>query len=114
MTVRVNPAGAGYSRFPANAHVSLPRIAGHRDGDSTELSGRRLYGELPAMRGSVKRLAPRPARATLTLTSQAALPTERAGEARVLAGGLTFLDGTPIVGAPIMVQARSVTSEAKS
>ena len=47
MTVRVNPAGAVYSRFPANARVSLPRIAGHRDGDSTDCPGDALYGELP-------------------------------------------------------------------
>ena len=50
VTVRVNPAGAVYSRFPANARVSLPRIAGHRDGDSTDCPGDALYGELPAMR----------------------------------------------------------------
>ncbi|MDQ6811004.1 MAG: N-acetylmuramoyl-L-alanine amidase, partial [Actinomycetota bacterium] len=39
VTVRVNPAGAVYSRFPANARVSLPRVAGHRDGDSTDCPG---------------------------------------------------------------------------
>jgi hypothetical protein len=108
VTVRVNPAGAVYSRFPANARVSLPRIAGHRDGDSTDCPGDALYRELPAMRQSVRRLAPRPARATLTLLSQPAPPNQAAGEAHVLAGSLTFLDGTPIAGAPIMVQARSV------
>ena len=50
MTVRVKPAGAVYSRFPAGAHVSLPRIAGHRDGDSTDCPGDALYGELPSIR----------------------------------------------------------------
>ena len=50
VTVRVNPAGARYSRFPAGAHVSLPRIAGHRDGDSTDCPGNVLYGELPRIR----------------------------------------------------------------
>ena len=49
VTVRVNPAGAVYSRFPASAHVPLPRIAGHRDGDSTDCPGDALYGELPAI-----------------------------------------------------------------
>ena len=39
VTVRVNPAGAVYSRFPANARVSLARISGHRDGDSTNCPG---------------------------------------------------------------------------
>ena len=46
VTVKVNPAGASYSRFPANARVSLPHIAGHRDGDTTECPGDVLYGEL--------------------------------------------------------------------
>ena len=50
VTVEVDPAGARYSRFPAGAHVSLPHIAGHRDGDSTECPGNVLYGELPAIR----------------------------------------------------------------
>jgi hypothetical protein len=108
VTVRVNPAGALYSRFPANARVPLPHIAGHRDGDHTDCPGNGLYGELPAIRQSVKRLAPRPARATLTLSSQAA-PANPVAGAPLLAGGLELLDGAPIVGAPIMLQARSVT-----
>jgi N-acetylmuramoyl-L-alanine amidase len=75
VTVRVDPAGASYSRFPGGAHVSLPRIAGHRDADSTECPGDVLYGELPSMRPRVARLAGHPARATL------ALQTPRAVEA---------------------------------
>lgn len=67
VTVRVDPAGAVYSRFPAGAHVSLPRIAGHRDGDSTDCPGDALYGQLPAIRARVRQLAPRPTRATLML-----------------------------------------------
>ena len=35
------------------ARVSLPRIAGHRDGDSTDCPGDALYGELPRIRRSV-------------------------------------------------------------
>jgi len=124
VTVQVNPAGAIYSRFPANARVSLPRIAGHRDGDTTDCPGDAFYGELPAIRPSVGRLAPTPARATLTLSAQAApsgqgAPTEPTAPtpneatppatASTLAGSLALLDGTPIAGAPIVVQARSVS-----
>ena len=54
VTVRVNPAGARYSRFPANARVPLPRIAGHRDADSTDCPGDVLYGELPGIRPGVR------------------------------------------------------------
>jgi hypothetical protein len=115
VSVRVNPAGAIYSRYPAGARVSLPRIAGHRDGDSTDCPGDVLYGELPAIRRRVRTLAHRPARATLALlpapAPAPAPPSATApapGEARVLAGTLALLDGTPLAGAPIAVQARSV------
>jgi hypothetical protein len=124
VTVQVNPAGAIYSRFPANARVSLPRIAGHRDGDTTDCPGDALYGELPAIRPSVGHLAPSPARATLVLSGQG--PQSRPGApahptaplpgqatppatASALTGSLALLDGTPLAGAPVVVQARSVS-----
>jgi hypothetical protein len=105
VTVKVNPAGAVYSRFPANAHVSLPRIAGHRDGDSTDCPGNVLYGELSSIRSAVTQLAPRPVRATLELST---LSSEPAVPLPTLTGALTFLDGTPIEGAKILLQARTV------
>jgi N-acetylmuramoyl-L-alanine amidase len=127
VTVKVNPAGAIYSRFPANARVPLPRIAGHRDGDSTDCPGNVLYGELPAIRMAVAGLAARPVRATLALgTAEApvtapttpgapAAPPESPAPAvttapiPMLVGALSFLDGTPIVGATVLLQARSVS-----
>jgi len=130
VTVRVDPAGARYSRFPAGAHVSLPHIAGHRDADATECPGNALYGDLPALRRSVQQLAGRPARVTLSLTAATAVPPgtgqPSAGEPNTgepstgapvtaepspptLTGALEFLEGTPIAGAPIEVQVRSVS-----
>jgi hypothetical protein len=110
--VRVNPAGAVYSRFPAGAHVWLAHIAGHRDGDSTDCPGDAFYGQLPRLREAVHALAPRPARATLALvpaTAPAAAPA--AGERPwALSGSLTYLDGTPIAGAPLSLQLRGVAS----
>jgi len=128
--VKVNPAGAAYSRFPANAIVSLPRIAGHRDGDATECPGDRLYRELPAVRRRVRALAGRPARLTLALAAQpapapggsdaqgvvpvpgaSAAPqgTDPTSAAHAPAGTLAFLDGAPIAGATVLVQARTVS-----
>jgi hypothetical protein len=124
VTVKVNPAGASYSRFPANARVSLPRIAGHRDGDATECPGNVLYGELPAIRTGVRKLAPNPARATLVLTTPAVVPETQAtpesgsptapantppGQAQVLSGVVELLDDTPLNGAPVLIQARTVS-----
>ncbi len=181
--VVVDPAGAVYSRFPANAHVSLPRVAGHRDADTTDCPGNVLYGELPAIRTRVATLAGRPARLTLALApapapsasappapSSAPVPTappapaappapspasqpapattstpepapagaqqstpdaappgqslatgEGAAEeqnapqaptsgSQQLAGTLSYLDGAPVVGAPVLLQERRVSN----
>jgi hypothetical protein len=138
VNVRVNPAGAAFSRFPAGAHVSLPRIAGHRDADTTDCPGSVLYGELPLLRSHAERLAGRPAVATLALSGPVApsslsspagatAPGEQtpaapssagprtaprgpqSSQTSVLTGRLTRLDGTPIAGAPMTIQARNVS-----
>ncbi len=113
LTVRVNPAGAGYSRYPANARVSLPRIAGHRDADSTDCPGDALYRELGGIRASVRRLAPQPVLATIALTpppsAAAPAPAGAAAGARAgLAGSVTLLGGAPVAGAIVQIQARAV------
>jgi hypothetical protein len=105
VTVRVNPAGAIYSRFPARSRVSLPRIAGHRDADSTNCPGNALYGELPGLRRATKGLAGKVAR--LTLAAQ----RDEGGAIVALSGALRWLGGTAeaggIAGAPIQLQART-------
>jgi hypothetical protein len=120
--VRVNPAGAAYSRFPGGAHVRLPHIAGHRDADSTDCPGGALYHQLAGIRRGVQRLAPLPARATLALAPASSLgapasspgpPTAPAAPppapaAPSLTGRLALLDGRPIAGAQIKLEARSV------
>jgi hypothetical protein len=120
--VRVNPAGAIYSRFPAGAHVSLEHISGHRDGDSTNCPGDALYAQLPALRDSVHELAPSPARATLALLAGApGAPAPAAGQgapgARAgsqLAGSLTLLDGTPLAGAQVELQLRGTARRGRA
>lgn len=101
VTVKVNPAGAVYSRFPANAHVSLRRISGHRDADSTDCPGDVLYGELGGIRSAVSGLARWPVQATL-------LPGPATATGPAVAGGLRFLDGSPIAGAKVLLQLRRV------
>jgi hypothetical protein len=118
VTVHVNPAGAVYSRFPANAPVSLPRIAGHRDADTTDCPGDVLYRQLPAIRPRVRALAPRPVLATLALTPAAAAEPPPAPGTPVASGGLAgtlgFLRGAPIGGATVQIQARSVTNRGEA
>jgi uncharacterized protein with LGFP repeats len=132
--VKVNPAGSIYSRFPANARVSLPRIAGHRDADSTDCPGNVLYGQLPGVRAAVDLLARRPLRATLGLAAAPArasstwtpapetpatpaaptpavpIPTAPSQATReLLTGTVSYLDGAPVTDATVLVQAREVS-----
>ncbi len=114
--VSVNPAGASYSRYPANAHVSLPRVAGHRDGDSTDCPGNVLYGELKKIRARVSEMAGRVAVATLAASQPPSpQPTQEpqapSGETVLLSGSLSYRAEPmplPVAGAPILIQARSV------
>jgi hypothetical protein len=117
--VRVNPAGAIYTRFRGGARVWLPHIAGHRDGDSTDCPGDAFYHQLPALRRGVRALAPAPALATLALIRSAApAPAAPAGTPPVpaaqpewsLTGSLALLDGSPIAGAAIKLQVRHVAA----
>jgi hypothetical protein len=110
VTVRVTREGAVYSRYPANAPVSLPRVAGHRDADSTDCPGDALYGELPGLRHRAVRLTGVPARATLLL--QAGEPA--AGVPAALTGSLRLLNGTPLVGAPVEIQQRILTHKGET
>jgi hypothetical protein len=123
--VRVNPAGAAFSRFPAGARVLLPHVAGHRDGDSTDCPGDAFYGRLPAIRAGVHARAADPSRATLALSiaapgaqaparpspgEQTQTPPVAAQTPFVLSGSLASLRGDPIVGAAIELQVRSVSA----
>ncbi|HEX3511926.1 MAG TPA: N-acetylmuramoyl-L-alanine amidase [Solirubrobacteraceae bacterium] len=128
--VRVSRGGAVYSKYRAGARVALPRIAGHRDADSTECPGDRLYGELPALRARAAALAsganvlafaaePRAAPAkppgeAPEIRGEALPPPGEASPAAPatavsLSGALTALaTGAAVANATVLVQARSV------
>src|SRR5262249_21381761 len=89
VTVVVDPADAFYTPFRPGAHVSLPRVAGHRDADSTDCPGNALYDRLPAMRSRIDALARHPLRLTLSSPGSAA----RAGTPTRLSGRLASVDG---------------------
>jgi hypothetical protein len=109
VTVRVTSDGAVYSRFPAHTPVSLPRVAGHRDADSTDCPGDALYAELQAIRRASVPLVGFSGRATLRLQ----VPEIAAAQA-ALAGSLRLPDGTPLAGAPIEVQVRRVANKGET
>ena len=109
--VQVDPAGAAFSKYPAGSEVSLPRIAGHRDADTTDCPGNVLYHELSAIRVRALALSGRPVQAAIALQSAPvpALPGAPPVGATQLFGTLTLLDGTPLGGQTVLVQARSVS-----
>ena len=57
------PRDAFYTPFAPGAHVPLPRVAGHRDGDLTDCPGNAFYDRLPAIRPRIAALEGVPASA---------------------------------------------------
>jgi len=100
VTVRVDPSGARYTNFRAGARVTLPRVAGHRDGDSTDCPGNALYHQLPAIRTQVSALAGPRSELTLTPPSTPSAPS-------VMLVGQLRLGGRPVSGATIEIQERA-------
>ena len=102
VTVRVTRQGAHYSRFPAGAAVTLPRVAGHRDADSTDCPGDALYGELVGARAGAAQLARSPVRLALqTVLGQGGVPS-------ALVGSLAPLGGSPLGGAAVAIEQREL------
>jgi len=100
VTVVVDPADYFYTRFRPGQHVSLPRVAGHRDGCTTDCPGNALYARLPTLRPRIAALAGAPARITLSAPTAPA----SASASVEISGRLSTLDGSPIAAAPVEVQ----------
>jgi len=100
VTVVVDPADAFYTPFSPGAHISLPRVAGHRQGDSTDCPGNAFFAALPSIRPRVAALAGTPARLTVT----PALTVATAGTPLTVSGLLGLRGGAPLTGAPVEVQ----------
>jgi N-acetylmuramoyl-L-alanine amidase len=107
VTVVVNPAEYYYTPFGPGAHVSLPRVAGHRDGDSTDCPGDAFYAQLPSIRPGITALAGMPAR--ITINTPPSVVT--AGVSLMVSGSLRTLGGAPLRAAPIELQQRSPAGE---
>jgi hypothetical protein len=101
VTVVVDPGSAYYTPFAPGAHVSLPRVAGHRDGDSTDCPGNAFYARLPSIRPRITSLAGSPAKATLDVPAAVAVAEEP-----VSVSGRLHLLGSPqpLSGAPVELQ----------
>jgi hypothetical protein len=142
VTVEVDPSDAFYTRFRPGQLVSLPRIAGHRDGCTTDCPGDDMYFKgLPPLRHAVAQLVGRQVKLTLDVgppprSAYAVAPYAiapgtrvkpakylqlasvrlRAGDELPLHGYLRSFAGTPLRSAPVVLQevssSRSTTHEA--
>jgi hypothetical protein len=104
VTVVIPPSAAFYTPFAPGAHVWLPRIAGHRDGDLTDCPGTAFYRRLPSIRLAATALATPTAVVTLLAPTVGPSTTITTGATIPLSGRLTTLAGQPIAGAPIELQ----------
>jgi len=100
VTVVVDPADAFYTPFRPGAHVSLPRVAGHRQGDSTDCPGNAFFARLPSIRPVVAQLAGTPAKLNLTAPAAPAI----APATVALTGQLQMLHGPPLGEALVEIQ----------
>ena len=98
--VRVSPASAFYTPFRPGQLVRLHRVAGHREGDSTDCPGNAFSARLPSMRPTIAGLAGTPLKLTLTADHQTVAP----GTVVALAGSLAGLQASPAVAAPVEIQ----------
>jgi hypothetical protein len=98
-SVVVASRGGPTNRYASGTPVTLQRICGHRDGDSTSCPGDSQYAQLPDLR----------TRATRYSGPLAGL-TVRASSTRIrtrpvqLSGSLRFPDGSSPAGAPLDIQ----------
>ncbi len=97
--VVVTSAGGSANRYPSGTPVTLERICGHRDGDSTSCPGNVLYTQLPDLRARAARYAGPLAGITVRAASRRirTKPVQLSGELR-------FPDGSSPAGAPLEIQ----------
>jgi uncharacterized protein with LGFP repeats len=97
--VVVTSAGGPANRYPSGTPVTLERICGHRDGDSTSCPGESLYAQLPDLRSRATRYAGPLAGITVRAASRRirSRPVQLSGELR-------FPDGSSPDGAPLEIQ----------
>jgi hypothetical protein len=98
--------GGNLNRYKSGTPVTLERICGHRDGDSTECPGTALYAQLPDLRRRTAGIAPPPATATVAPVAVAMDEPASAvvyGAALEVRGTLRRGD-VPIAGQRVLVQ----------
>jgi hypothetical protein len=109
-TVTLTSGGGSLNRYSAGTPVTMDRISGHRDGDNTACPGNALYAQLPDLRALVGNVQPQLAAQARTLLEVSLTPGAVIYPAKAtVSGALRQINGDPVVGAPLDVQAYGTT-----
>ena len=97
--VTVTSAGGESNRYRSGTPVTLERISGHRDGDSTSCPGEVLYGQLADLRARAARYT-----GPLAVLTMYTSKTVRGVKPSEVGGELRFSDGSPAGGLGVDVE----------
>ena len=97
--VTVTSAGGESNRYRSGTPVTLERISGHRDGDSTSCPGELLYGQLADLRARAARYT-----GPLAVLTMYTSKTVRGVKPSEVGGELRFSDGSPAGGLGVDVE----------
>src|SRR4051812_42473865 len=105
-TTTLTSGGGSLNRYKSGTPVTLNRVSGHRDGDSTECPGNAMYAQLPDLRNRVGNVQPAPevqsrTRLDVSITPAAVVYPQQA----TVSGALRQINGEPIAGVPVDIQA---------
>jgi hypothetical protein len=105
-TVVLTSGGGSLNRYRSGTPVTLDRISGHRDGDNTSCPGNALYAQLPDLRNRVGNVQPTAPAQARTLLDVSLTPASVVYPAQAtVSGALRQINGDPVPGAPLEVQA---------
>ncbi len=101
--VTLTSAGGESSRYAAGRRVTVPRVLGHRDTNSTACPGSALYAQLDDLRARVATGVPLPGVPTIASAELSTARTAYGGRVAV-SGTLTTELGQALTGLPVKLQ----------
>ncbi|WP_187369361.1 N-acetylmuramoyl-L-alanine amidase [Baekduia soli] len=102
--VVLTSGGGADNRYPSGTPVTLQRISGHRDGDSTECPGNALYAQLPDLRARTLAIAPGVPVVAASIALDPVPTGVVYGEVLPVSGSVHRGDGSPVAGQAVQLQ----------
>jgi hypothetical protein len=102
-TVTLVSAGGDTNRFPSGRRVTVNRVLGHQDTNSTECPGPLLYDQLDELRAMIGSGTPITSFASRLAATLGATSVDY-GEDTPVTGRLGSADGSPLASEPVVVQ----------